>query len=161
MKRIIDKLSHVTSHPLARGSFIVLVGTTIANIGSYAYHLVVGRILGPVGYGELASLLSFLYILNVPSSVLQTVLTRYIAGFRANQEVGRAKSLSIAVLRMLCVVLFFGAVILLPFISMLAGFLHIDEPMALFYTYLTAALWLIGIVQVSLLQGLQRFTTAM
>ncbi len=161
MKRIIEKISHVAAHPLARGSAIVLAGTTLANTGAYIYHLVVGRILGPVGYGELASLFSFLYILNVPSMVLQTVLTRYIAGFRTKSELGRAKALSLAVLRILCVVLFLGAIILYPFLSLLSEFLHIDKPAALFYTYVTAALWIVGIVQVSLLQGLQRFTTAM
>ncbi len=161
MSNILARVSSMSRHPLARGSFVVLVGTTLANVASYAYHLVIGRILGPVGYGELASLFSFLYLLNVPSLVLQTVMTRYVSHFRAAAELGKAKSLSITILKVLCMVLVVGFIILLPFVGWLAAFLRINRPAAVVFTYLTAALWILGIVQVSLLQGLQRFSVAM
>ncbi|MCL4200329.1 oligosaccharide flippase family protein [Patescibacteria group bacterium] len=161
MKRIVDKISAFAAHPVARSSAIVLFGTTMANAGAYAYHLVVGRILGPEQYGELGSLLSLLYLLNVPSLVLQIVLTRYIAGFRANNELGRAKTLSISFMRRLSLLLFVGVLIIVPLTGVIAEFLHIAHPVSVFYIYLTAALWLLGIVQASLLQGLQRFVPAM
>jgi O-antigen/teichoic acid export membrane protein len=161
MKRIRDKLFILAAHPVARSSAIVLLGTTLANVGAYAYHLVVGRILGPEQYGELGSLVSLLYILNVPAQVLQVVLTRYVAGFRAKNEIGRAKTLSLVFMRVLLLSLLVGALIIVPFVGMLAEFLHISHPISIFYIYLTAALWLMGTVQASLLQGLQQFTAAM
>ncbi len=161
MKRIIEKLSKVAQHPLAKGSMVVLVGSTLANISSYAYHLVVGRVLGPVQYGELASLFSFSYILNVPSIVLQTVLAKYIAGFRATNELGRAKTLSIAATKRLVVIVCVGMVVLIPFVGMLTEFLHISSPAPIVYMYITSAVWLLTVVQTSLLQGLQLFTQAM
>lgn len=161
MKKIIDSVSHIMTHPLARGSAIVLVGSTLANIGAYAYHLIVGRMLGPVSYGELASLFSFSYILNVPSSVLQTVLTRYISEFHASHEYGKAKHMSITVLKWLAICICIGAVIIIPFVGLLAGFLHIKQPISVFYMYLTSAIWLLTVVQASLMQGSQLFTAAM
>jgi len=161
MKKIFQSLSAISSHPLARGSAIVLVGSTLANIGAYAYHLVVGRMLGPAAYGELASLFSFSYILNVPALVLQTVLTRYIAGFRAKNELGKAKSMSVSVMRGLGVMVVIGLVLVIPAMGLLANFLHITQPISILFMYLTSALWLITVVQTSLLQGFQMFATAM
>lgn len=161
MKILVHGVSRVISHPLARGSVVVLIGSTFANAAAYAYHLIVGRMLGPVQYGELASLVSFSYILNVPSIVLQTVLTKYIAGFRATKEIGRAKTLSVGAIKRLIAVIGVGALVLTPFIDRLATFLHIQAPVSVFFMYLTSALWLLTVVQSSLLQGLQLFTTAM
>ena len=161
MKRIVEKISHMASHPLARGSAIVLAGTTLANIGAYAYHLVVGRLLGPQQYGELASLFSFSYLLNVPSLVLQTVLTKYIAGFRAKQEVGKAKSLSLFVMKRIVIVSLIGTVIIWPLTGIIAGFLHIDHQISVLYMYLTSALWFVTVIQAGLLQGFQMFVPAM
>lgn len=161
MKKISERILGIMSHPLARGSAIVLVGTTFANVGAYAYHLIVGRILGPVSYGELASLFSLSYILNVPSSVLQTVLTRYISEFYATKEFGKAKNLSVIVLKWLVVGIGIGTVIIIPFTESLAEFLHIRGPISVLYMFLTSALWLLTVVQVSLLQGSQRFMSAM
>lgn len=161
MKKILSGLSAVLSHPLARGSFIVLVGSTLANAGAYAYHLVVGRMLGPISYGELASLFSFSYILNVPSLVLQTVLTRYIAGFHAKNELGKAKSMSVSMMRLLTVAVVVGLFAVIPLMGILANFLHITHPTSILFMYLTSALWLITVVQTSLLQGFQLFTAAM
>jgi len=140
---------------------IVLAGTTLANIGAYAYHLVVGRLLGPQQYGELASLFSFSYLLNVPSLVLQTVLTKYIAGFRAKQEVGKAKSLSLFVMRRIVVISLVGAVLIWPLTGTISGFLHIDHHISVLYMYLTSALWFVTVIQASLLQGFQMFVPAM
>lgn len=161
MKKITENVSKIISHPLARGSAIVLVGSTLANVGAYAYHLVVGRMLGPVSYGELASLFSFSYILNVPSSVLQTVLTRYISEFYVAREFGKAKNLSVTMLKRLAVIISIGGIVIVPFIGFLADFLHIREPVSVFYMYLTSAIWLLTVVQASLMQGTQLFTSAM
>ncbi|MBI5019637.1 hypothetical protein HZB58_05195 [Candidatus Gottesmanbacteria bacterium] len=161
MNKLLLKASAIFSHPLARGSLIVLIGSTIANIGAYAYHLVVGRMLGPVSYGELASLFSFSYILNVPSLVLQTVLTKYIAGFRAKNEIGKAKNLSVSMMRWLALAGAAGLIVIIPFMWLLADFLHITRPISILFMYLTSALWLVTVVQTSLLQGFQMFTAAM
>ncbi len=161
MKRIAEKISHMASHPLARGSAIVLAGTTLANIGAYAYHLIVGRLLGPQQYGELASLFSFSYLLNVPSLVLQTVLTKYIAGFRAKQEVGKAKSLSLFVMKRIVVISLIGTAVIWPLTGIISGFLHIDRHISVLFMYLTSALWFVTVIQASLLQGFQMFVPAM
>lgn len=161
MKRLIGYVLGLIKHPIARGSLVVFTGSIVGNFAAYIYHLIVGRMLGPLGYGELAALFSLFYLLNVPSGVLQTVLTRYLAAFRTQNEFGRAKSLSLWIIWRLLLVVFVGGICLLPFIRGISQFLHITNPAALFFIYLTSAIGLLTIVQVSLLQAFQKFTLSM
>lgn len=161
MKKLFTSFSWLFRHPLARGSAIVFLGSMASNVLAYAYHLVVGRMLGPVRYGELASLVSFSYILNVPAIVLQTVLTRYIAGYKANNEVGRAKDLAIAVTKWLLIISMVGTMVLLPFLSGISEFLRLGNGTPVLYMYFTSALLMFGTVETSLLQGFQLFLPAM
>ena len=68
--KLIKKL---INHPLFSGSAIVFVGNMTANVVNYLYHLIMGRMLGPVEYGVLASLYSVLYLVGIiPSSAATT-----------------------------------------------------------------------------------------
>ena len=40
-------------------------GSMLSNVVNYLYHLAMGRILGPVDYGILASLFSIFYIIGI------------------------------------------------------------------------------------------------
>lgn len=158
MKQLWQRLYNLVKHPVARGSIIVFLGSIFGNFAAYIYHLIVGRMLGPSGYGELAALFSLFYLLNVPSGVLQTVLTKYLSGFRAKGEYGRAKSVSIGAIKRLALLGLVGAILLGPFIGNVSEFLHIEKPASLFFIYLTSVVGLLTIVQVSLLQAFQKFS---
>ena len=77
MNLISKKLRSLLLHPFVKGGLVVMGGAMAANVSAYLYHLIVGRILGPVAYGELAALLALFFILNVPSSVLQTISVKF------------------------------------------------------------------------------------
>lgn len=161
MNKLVSLLAQASSHPLARGSAIVFGGSMLSNVLAYGYHVVVGRMLGPDRYGELASLFSFSYMLNVPALVFGTILTRYMAEFKAKQEFGRAKSLALRVTLWLFLITGVGLLILVPFIPWITHFLLLTNPATVVVIYITSALLLFGMVQTSLLQGFQRFTDAM
>jgi O-antigen/teichoic acid export membrane protein len=160
MKKIASKLHFLMFHPLARGSAIVLAGSLFGNVGAFVYTLLIGRILGPVRYGELASLFSFSYMLNVPSIVMQTVLTRYIAGSKADGEIGRAKTLAISAAKALVVVVIVGSLVMMVFAHIIAEFLHIQENYSVWFMYIASSFALLTTVEVSLLQGFQLFAKA-
>ena len=118
------------AHPLFKNSAIVLAGSMGANVAGWLYHVFVGRILGTQAYGELAALLALFYILNVPSTVIQTVLVKFFSLLKARNEHGQAKRLiRIATVRILLVealgfvfVFFFSQRIqLLSFISLITA----------------------------------------
>jgi len=161
MKRIMSGLRSAASHPLARGSMIVFAGTMTANAGAYLYHLVVGRIMGPVQYGELAALLSLSYIVSVVAVMIQTVVTKYTAERLAQDAVSDIRELVLGLIKFL---LGSGAVSLVAlffFAPHLAAFLHLSAVKVIYFLFTGILLSLIGIVLSSVLQGMQRFKEGM
>lgn len=62
-----------------RGGFVLTGATFLGNILNYFFNLIVARILGPQGLGEITSLFSYVTILSVPISVTTTFLTQKIS----------------------------------------------------------------------------------
>lgn len=86
-------IGKIRKNQLLAGSFVLFVGTTIANFGNYIYHLLMGRLLGPADYGALVSLISLIYIISVASLTLNTVVVRFTSIFKAKGDYGRIYSL--------------------------------------------------------------------
>lgn len=147
----------IASHSLARNSAIVFIGSMTANILAYAYHLFMGRILGPSGYGELSSLLSILYIFTVPLTVAQTVLVKFVSAFKAHGNAGQSKTLLIRITKIFVVICVLGfpiAVLSAPWIT---AFLHLPSTTLFILVYILFIFSLLSVPLLSLLQGYQRF----
>ncbi len=153
-KQVIKK---VVNHSLAKNSAIVFIGSMTANFSAYLYHLVAGRVLGPERYGDLAALLSLFYILNVPSSVLQTVLVKFFSSFKAKSQYGQAKSLFFAATKNVIVGAVIIFLIVIWFLSYIADFLHIASPSYLVWLYVIFATYFLSTVNASTMQGFQLF----
>jgi O-antigen/teichoic acid export membrane protein len=144
-------------HSLARNSAIVFVGSMVANVGSYVYHLLMGRLLGPAVYGEFSSLLSLLYIFTVPLLVGQTVLVKFISGFKARGEVGQAKTLFINITKKAVIVCLIGLPIVIITAPAITEFLHLSSISLFLIVYALFIVSLITVVTTSMLQGYQKF----
>ena len=59
MVNIKNFLKYTKDDSLIRDSFILFVATMIMNLGAFLYHFVMGRMLGPEGYGILGVVLGF------------------------------------------------------------------------------------------------------
>ena len=150
-------LKMLTTHPLMRASAVVFAGSMISNVGSYLYHLLTGRILGPAGYGELSSLISLLYIFGVPITVLSTVLIKYFSQCKAHDSPGEAKDLYIRIVQILgkiSIGAFMLFVIATPFIG---SFLNLTSSRSLIWIGIGFALSLFATVNGSVMQGFQMF----
>lgn len=85
---IIKSLANeVFSHTLFRGSLVMFIGTTIVNVGNYFFHLLMGRSLGPSGYGILESMISSLYLMSIISATLSLVIVRYVSQAQGRGDV--------------------------------------------------------------------------
>ncbi len=149
--------SSSSARSLAKNSGIVFAGTMVGNVIAYLYHLFIGRILGPAAYGELAALLSFLYILNAPTTVLQTILTKFFSVLKARNSFGQAKYLWFTVTKKVLLYEIIGMVIVLPTLPYLASFLHLNSWKYLLFIYLIFATTILSIINTSTLQGFQKF----
>lgn len=150
-------IKKVLTHNLARGSAIVFVGSMVANVAAYVYHLLMGRLLGPTGYGELSSLLSILYIFTAPLIVAQTVLVKFVSGFKAHGEAGQAKSLFVKVTKFSFIGIAIGIPVILVAAPWVTSFLHLAQPVLFFLVYALFAISLLSVVVMSMLQGYQLF----
>jgi O-antigen/teichoic acid export membrane protein len=154
LKQLVRK---IFSHSLARDSAIVFAGSMAANVGAYIYHFLMGRLLGPAGYGELSSLVSILYIFTVPLMVSQTVLVKFISGFKAHGEVGQAKSLFVSVTRLGIIISLVGFPLILVCSPLVTSFLHLSSTTLFFLVYLQFVFSLLTVATASMIQGYQKF----
>jgi len=150
-------LKKISSNTLAKGSAFVFVGMMVSNVGAYLYHLLLGRTLGPSGYGELSSLISLLYIFGVPTAVLQTILVKYFSIYKAKEELGQAKTLYVKITKILISILFVTVIVLLFFSPLIANFLHLSNWRALIWVFLLLILSTLSSINGSVTQGFQLF----
>jgi len=81
-------LKRIFSSQLISGSLVMGVGTVIGGGGNYLYHLLMGRMLGPIDYGILASLISLSYLLGIPMGTLGLVIVKFVSAFKGKKDFG-------------------------------------------------------------------------
>ncbi|PIV12695.1 MAG: hypothetical protein COS47_01230, partial [Candidatus Nealsonbacteria bacterium CG03_land_8_20_14_0_80_36_12] len=69
---------------------VVFLGSAVASAINYLYHMVLGRMLGPVDYGIFSSLLSLTYVYGIPVSVLNLIGLKYVSSLRQSGGVEQA-----------------------------------------------------------------------
>lgn len=161
MKSIHNKIRSMVAHPLARGSAIVFAGTMLSNVIAYGYHLIVGRILGPEKYGELASLFSLSYLLNVPGLVVQNVIAKYVATYHATAEDGKVKTLFITATKWLILASLVIVLVTIPTYTGVSDYLHVQSPWYVFYILIASLVFFLATVITGTLQGYKKFTDLM
>jgi O-antigen/teichoic acid export membrane protein len=147
-------LKKIISHPLFSGSFLMIGGSMAANVVSYIYHLVVGRLLGPEQYGVLASIFSILYIVSVVPLSSSIAVVKFIADAKDPKEVAKIyKGLNDFVLKIAIIL----SILMFAASWSIASFLHIPNvlPVALLAPIVFFSL--ITLVNQSTSQGLLEF----
>jgi glycosyltransferase involved in cell wall biosynthesis/O-antigen/teichoic acid export membrane protein len=119
---------------------------TVVNVSNFAFHVVLGRWLGPESYGVLVTLLSVTAILTVPLAAVQTTVTLSVAELPEGEEappLGRLIRITVGV-GAAAVVLWTLAT------SSVDGFLHLAKsPTAT----IVLGLWLLPSIVIAVLQG--------
>lgn len=144
------------THPLAKGSFIILVGSMVANVGAYAYHVLVGRLLGPVIYGEFSALLSLFYIINIGSGVVQTILAKFFSQLRAKKLLEEVPSLFWVAFRYISIATLIGTVFAVISATALGKFLHISSSYFI-WLYFIFVSFIFSVINLSIMQSFQLF----
>lgn len=159
MNTIHTKMKSLATHPLVKGSVIVLTGAMAANVGAYIYHVMVGRLLGPIVYGEYSALLSLFYLLNIGSGVIQTILTKFFSQLRARKLFFEIPTLFWSSVRLIGIAIAIGFVIIIFASPVLAQFLQIQSHYFI-WLYLILASFIFSVVNISVLQSFQLFVAS-
>lgn len=142
---------------LLSSGLVVISGTLIGSAFSYLYNMMMGRMLGPVEYGELASLLSLVTIVAVASGAILTISMRF-----AGELFGLKNFLGIKrVLKTFSKYsIFLGIILVLVcflLINPIKDFLSIDKTIPLVIAFSSFVFLFPIMVNRGIIQGIQKF----
>jgi O-antigen/teichoic acid export membrane protein len=146
-----------SSTGLLKHGTLMFIATSVVNVMNWVFHIYMGRALGPVGYGVLASLLSLLMIVSVPAGSLQAVITRYVARFRAKNQYGQIRYFLTRLMQRIfwyCLLAFLLFVLLS---GIIASFLRVPSRIPVVIMGSMVLISLLSPVANGGLQGLQNF----
>jgi len=92
-KKIFSKYFNLTAKNLG----FIFITSSIVNVINFFYQVLMGRILGPSGYGELSTLISLLFISGAITGTFQTSVTRYVCAYNAQNNAYKIKNFFIKI----------------------------------------------------------------
>lgn len=78
-------LKEFVIHPLFSGSVIMIIGSNFSNFIAYIYHLIIGRMLGPSSYGELAAMISLMGLIFISFNFFGLVIVKFVSAAQESE----------------------------------------------------------------------------
>jgi O-antigen/teichoic acid export membrane protein len=153
-------IDRIRNNAFARNSLILFAGSMVANVISYVFHLIVGRMVSVEVYGSAQSLNSLMSIIMVPGMTIAMVATKFSAHSRAEDnkretfEIFKYLSKKMAIYGL---PVFLVIILLTPFI---ADFLNIDQMIPLVLVWVMMFLSFFSSIASGILTGWQKFEKA-
>jgi O-antigen/teichoic acid export membrane protein len=143
--------------PLLRNSAISLAGGMAAGLLGYVFHFVTGRLLGPSAYADVAAVVAALYIVSLPSLIVQIVAARFVSLAVGQQQMGAIPSLLLRITGASLAISLVGALVLVLLAPAIAGYLQLPRTQLVYVLALTSVMALLVTVNRGALQGMRRF----
>ena len=126
----------------------------VMNAVNYLYHIIMGRVLGPVDYGTLSSLYSILYLVGIVPTSTSVAIVKFISSVKNDTEVYSIyKALERFILRLSLAL----SLILLITTPLISNFLQIKDVWSVASVSLILFLILILLLNQATSQGLLKF----
>lgn len=148
------KVKKLITHPLISGSAVMIIGTNLANVINYIYHLAMGRVLGPTAYGELSTLISLVGLIGVVALALNLVIVKYVSSGKNDAEISRINSWFSQKVLIIAVGILLSFSLLAPVVS---SFLKINSISLLILAGLFSSFSLLSTKNKAVLQGVLKF----
>ncbi len=147
-----NQILKIYKNPLFSGSAVMIIGSNVANVFAYVFHLVIGRMLGPVRYGEFASIISLVGLFSLTFGFLGLVIVKFVSGMKENELSSFYSWTTKRILIASAVV----SLVVLASSKFLSDFLGVSVSSLLISAPLLFVLFL-GFIYTSFLQGTLRF----
>lgn len=150
-------LDKIRNDKFFTNSLILFSGSFLVSIGNYLYQFLMARMLPVTVYGELQSLLAVFTVAAIPTAVLSTVLVKYTADFKANNQLNKIYSLFLLFTKKTLIVatIFFTIFVILS--GPIARFLNLDSVIPLIILGVAFLFSFSISINTGILQGLQKF----
>jgi O-antigen/teichoic acid export membrane protein len=142
---------------LLKAGMIFLFGAFFTAVGNYLYQLFMGRSLGPEGYGILGTLFAVIYIVQMGSGTILTVVSHYTSTYFAKNDYSSIKRLVKVSFKYIAL---FGGIIFIIYALLtgfIAKFLNLDNRLGLLLVGILGLVTLFQAIINGYLNGLQRF----
>jgi O-antigen/teichoic acid export membrane protein len=143
---------------LFRHSTLMLIASIISFFFGYLFHFYMARALGPTEYGVLGALLGLLYILSVPTTTIDLLVTRYTSLYNSKGCKLGISALLHSFLKRLSIIAVLIFLIILVLSPWIADFLKLLSPLPILLLGLTIAFSFILPITRGILRGLQDFS---
>jgi O-antigen/teichoic acid export membrane protein len=149
-----QKISLLFANPLIYGSIFMIVGSNLVNLLGYIYHFLIGRMLSPASYSELAALYSLMGLISMIPTSLGLTIIKFVSSSKNEKETDEliywltSKSRLIAIF--MCVLTIFATPLLMKF-------LNIDNTYLIWLSSISLLFSIPALFNRSILQGLIRF----
>lgn len=154
MKNGLEVIKKILKHPLFSGSAVMIGGSMVVNVINYVYHLIVGRMLGPINYGILASLFSILYIVGIVPTSTSMAIVKFISSAKNNKEIA---SIYVALNSLVLKIALFLSIITVLISPVVSSFLNISNVFLVVMIAPILFFSLIMLVNQATSQGLLKF----
>lgn len=143
---------------LIKHGTIMLISTVLSGAFNYGFQVAMVRMLGPVDYGILFSLMSLYMIISLPAGTIQTIIAKYISSFSGKGQTAKMKYLLSRTTRKLGKILFILLIVYISLSKVIAGYLNIQTLIPIILVGPILFLGLLFPVNFGALQGLGKFT---
>lgn len=126
--QVLKNPRYLLTHTLLWGSFVMFASSFFSNFTAYLYNLYMGRVLGPADYGILATLVSLLSLVSIPTITFSTAIVKFTSTYKAHQDFA---SLSFFFKKLSLLFILSGAALFVVFFFLrfhLQDFLHLPSP---------------------------------
>lgn len=138
-------------------SFLMVFGSNFINAINYLYHVVMGRMMDPSEYGELAAVFSFIGLVSIIPFSFGLIITKFISSAKDKSEI---KGLILWFSRKVVITSILMAATIGLFSFQLTKFLHIENVFTIVVGGVTYLLTLRTFLNRAVLQGLLKFKEA-
>lgn len=132
----------------------MMIGSNSVSFLNYMFHLIMGRMLGPANYGELASIISLVSLLGIIPTSVNLVVIKYISAAKDKRELAALVSWLRKKILMVAGV---ASVIIFVTSPLISSFLNIDKTFFLTLVAISFFFSMQALLNRSILQGLLRF----
>ena len=124
------------------------------NMVNYLYHLVMGRLMGPVEYGVLASLYSILYIISIIPMSTSFAMVKFVSSTKNEEELS---SVYLTLKKFVSKLALAGMLIVLLLSPLISNFLNLTDTISVVTVGPILFFSLICLVNQATLQGILKF----
>ena len=145
------------SNSLLKNAGIMFFATAIANVFTLLYQLFMVRALVPADFGLLDKLMGLTLLASMPTGTFQAVVTKFIAGFRAEDDFNKIRAFLWLFLKKLGVLGILALIVFVFFRSEIGAYYKTENTILIIMVGLLLIISTVLPLNLGALQGLQKF----